>query len=133
MEVEQIEHENKILAIIIRKEVQIEGVEFFTSEDCPLQLGVSVYKKGMEIKPHIHVSMLRQINSQIEVLHIEKGEAEANFFSDTGKSVETRILREGDTVLLMCGHGLKALEDARIIEVKQGPYFGKKTEKRYLT
>jgi hypothetical protein len=40
----------------------------------------------------------------------------------------------GDTIFFVAGgHGFTMLEDSKIIEVKQGPYFGKDKDKLMLT
>ena len=45
--------------------------------------------------------------------------------SDSQKYLESRILKQGDVILLAFGgHGFEMLEASEIIEVKQGPFAG---------
>lgn len=130
--VERVEWEGKIFAIILRKGWQTEGVNFLTAEDSPLQLGVLVHKEGKEIRPHIHRPRREIIKNIQEVLHIEQGKVEVDFY-DHGKKIARSILNSEDTILFMQGgHGFKILEDSRIIEIKQGPYRDKKIDKELI-
>jgi hypothetical protein len=46
--------------------------------------------------------------------------------------LESRILRAGDTIILVSGgHGFEVLDDVEMIEVKQGPYLGDADKTRF--
>jgi hypothetical protein len=46
-----------------------------------------------------------------------------DFYDDDQNHLESRILNQGDIVLLAFGgHGFEILEASEIVEVKQGPY-----------
>ena len=127
---EKIEWEGKTLALILRCKFDEAGVNFFTARDNPLQLGVLKHEQGVEIKPHVHRSLPRKIEDVQEVLHIEYGRVETNFYNKNGEKVGNSVLNVGDTILLLSGgHGFRILEDARILEVKQGPYHGVEDDK----
>lgn len=133
MEIEKIRYKKRVLAIIVRRaREKVDPPRFFTPEDYSLQLGINTYKKNTQVKPHIHVPLPRQINTSLEVLHIDEGEVETYFFNDNGEKVGSRILKTGDTIVLIGGHGLKFFKDTKIIEVKQGPYVGAEREKRFF-
>ena len=130
--IEKVEHNGRVFALILRKEFEKDGVNFITANDNPIQLGVLKHKKGVEIKAHIHKETVKRINSVQEVLHIEYGMVEANFYDD-GTKVGSITLREGDTILLIFGgHEFIILEDSKIIEIKQGPYSGVDEDKAHL-
>ena len=123
--IERIEWEDKVFALILRQDYEPEGVSFVTSEDNPLQLGILKHRQGSKIKPHIHKSFPKTINEVQEILHIEYGKVEAEFYNAVGEKVRDAILNCGDTILLLSGgHGFNILEDSKMIEVKQGPYYG---------
>ena len=123
--IEKIEWESKLFALILRQNYEPEGVNFVTSEDNPLQLGILKHRQGSRIKPHTHKNSPKSINEIQEVLHIEYGKVEAEFYESVGKKVGSAVLNSGDTILLLSGgHGFNILEDSKIIEVKQGPYRG---------
>lgn len=129
--VEKIEHSGGLIALIIREDASSEGVEFLTSDDSPFQVGVLTYAKGSTVKPHIHKPKPRVIKITQEVLYVQKGEVELELYDKTGKKIHACTLSKGDTVLLAAGgHGLRMLDDSKIIEVKQGPYLP--DEKEYL-
>ena len=131
--IEKIEWNGKIFALILYREFNENGINFITSKENPLQVGTLIHKKGTEIKAHVHKLSTRKIDSVQEVLHIEYGKIQADIFNDTGEKIKSCILNEGDTILLLNGgHGFRILENAKIIEIKQGPYYGVDGDKEYL-
>jgi len=132
-ELERVEWQGKTLALILRCQFDEEGINFFTAPDNPLQLGVLKHEQGVEIKPHVHRNSTRKIEDVQEVLHIEYGKVEAHFYSEGGEEVGSSILNSGDTLLIFRGgHGFKILESSKILEVKQGPYYGVEQDKELL-
>ena len=133
MTIETIEFDGRVFALILRRELEVEGTKFFTQNDSPLQLGILKHKKDSEIKPHIHKPSKKIIDSIQEVLHIEYGIVEADFYDDSGKKLGSNILNAGDTILLIAGgHGFVMNEDSKVIEIKQGPYQGSEVDKEYM-
>lgn len=131
--VEKVELQGQVFALILRHELSVEGVNFFTTSDNPIQLGILQHRQGTKIKPHIHRDSIRKIKSVQEVLHIEYGKVEINFYNQRGEKIGSSILNTGDTILLITGgHGLTILEEAKILEIKQGPYYGVKEDKECL-
>ncbi len=131
--VETIENNGTVFALILRKNIKTEGVNFFSSKDMSLQLGILEHKEGARIKPHIHKPTKKIINNVQEVLHVEHGAIRCNFYDNDGKKVESTLLREGDTILLISGgHGFNIMENSKIFEVKQGPYSGVEDDKAFL-
>ena len=131
--IEKVELQGEVFALILRHELNVEGVNFFTTSDNPFQLGILQHRQGTKIKPHIHRDSTRTIKSAQEVLHIEYGKVEANFYDQSGEKIGSSILNTGDTILLMSGgHGFRILEEAKILEIKQGPYYGVKEDKECL-
>jgi len=123
--VERIEADGTLLAIVIRADVRPDGVRFYTADDSSLQVGLLGHRRGDVAQPHIHYPMRRVIVHTMEVLHVRTGRMEVYLYDLQRQPVSTVELAAGDTILLMAGgHGLKVLEDALILEVKQGPYLG---------
>ena len=131
---ERVRKDNDILAIIIRKQFNKEGLNFLTPDDFPLQLGVHNRKKGFLVPAHAHIPLydLKDITAQ-EIFHIQKGKIEVTLFDKQDKNAGCVIINEGDTILLVEGHSIKFLEDTVMTEIKQGPYRGKAKEKRMIT
>lgn len=123
--IETITDKGKTLAIIIFSDYVAEGIEFFTPDDYPQQLGYMNHPKGYVIKPHVHNQSVREILFSQEVLFIKSGQVRIDFYDDSKKYIESRLLGEKDVVLLASGgHGLEMLDNSEIIEVKQGPFAG---------
>ena len=67
-----------------------------------------------------------------EVLVIKKGKLRVDFYDDYEDYLESKIINEGDVILLVSGgHGFKALEELEMIEIKQGPYAGDADKVRF--
>jgi len=121
-----------LLAMIIRQDFSGEGVNFVTSPENYLQVGILNHKEGSKIKPHRHKEIPRTINYTQEVLHIEYGKMEAVFYQN-GQVIKKALLFSGDTIILLTGgHGFKILEDTKMIEVKQGPYLSHAEDKELI-
>jgi hypothetical protein len=130
---EKITHNGEVYAIIVRGNIKVEGVEFFTPKEYPFQLGVHLREPGLELKPHSHKEKRRIVEISQEMLHICEGKVEVNFYDENKKQFATSILNSGDTILFVRGgHGFKILEKTRIIEVKQGPYEGLEKDKEMI-
>jgi hypothetical protein len=121
--IEHIKNKIQTLAIIIRASFQDEGIKFFTPDDYSLQLAYMNRPIGYEIKPHVHCRVDRQTQLTQEVLVMKSGKLRVDFYNDEKFYLTSRVLMQGDVILLASGgHGFEALEAVEIIEVKQGPY-----------
>ena len=119
-----------LIAIVAKADFAENGVKFLSKENYPLQLGISCYKRGDKIKPHIHLQKNLIINEIQEVVHFEKGKATVCLYDLNGKLFRSLELSMGDTIFFIeGGHGLIITEDTKLIEVKQGPYLGKEKDK----
>lgn len=122
---EKIIHEEKILAVLLRANCHADGIEFFTPHDFSQQLGYMNRPQGYVIPPHAHNPVPREVQFTKEVLFIKSGRARVDFYDDDQNYLESRILEQGDVILLAFGgHGFEMLEPTEMIEVKQGPYAG---------
>jgi len=127
---EQIEHNGKLIAIILRANSTFGRTTFFSPSDFSQQLGYIVYKKNGVIKAHFHKEVHRKISLTQEVLFIRKGELIVNLYTTDKEYITSRELNSGDVIFLCSGgHGFEMLEDTEMIEVKQGPYSGKDNDK----
>jgi hypothetical protein len=123
--IEHIDDGAHLVAIIIRREYQQDGIAFFTPPDFSQQLGYMKRPEGYVINPHVHNPVARSIELTQEVLYIKSGRIRVDFFDHAGTPLGNRILHAGDVILLASGgHGFTVLEECEIIEIKQGPYAG---------
>jgi len=130
--IENVQHKEKLLSVIIRANYKSEGIEFFTPDDFSQQLAYMHRKKSYVIPPHVHNAVQRDVHFTQEVLVIKSGKVRVDYYDDDRNYLESRILYQGDVVLLAYGgHGFEMLEDSEMIEVKQGPYAGESDKIRF--
>lgn len=106
-----------------------DGLSFFSKDEEFIQVGAWRYDLGKYIKPHIHNEFPRITNRTYEMLYVISGELEAIIYDLDKEPVETLVVKTGEALILLgCGHGYTITEDnTKVLEVKNGPYFG--TEK----
>ncbi|MDH3349004.1 MAG: hypothetical protein OEM02_13015 [Desulfobulbaceae bacterium] len=121
-----------ILAIIISHRFNDPGVQFFTPDDFSQQVAYMRHQSGKIIAPHTHNLVSRQIHFTQEVLFVRRGKIRVDCYDESKKYIESRVLEEGDVILLAAGgHGFEALEEVEIVEVKQGPFAGDADKVRF--
>jgi mannose-6-phosphate isomerase-like protein (cupin superfamily) len=121
--IENITHQGILMAVIIRSSYRQEGIHFFTPENFSQQLGYMNRPKGYTIAPHIHRHLERRVLFTQEVLVVKSGNVRVDFYTVDQAYIESRVISKGDVILLAAaGHGFEFLDDAELIEIKQGPY-----------
>lgn len=130
--IEQFIYENQLAALVIRRDFQRDGIEFFTPDDFSQQLAYMKRPQGYQIEPHVHQQVKREVVYTQEVLWIKSGTVRVDFYDQQRVYQESTILQTGDVILLAHGgHGFYMLADSEIIEVKQGPYAGDSDKVRF--
>lgn len=130
--IEQVFDQSQLLAIIVKANFHKDGIEFFTPGDFSQQLGYMNRPKGYVIEPHVHNLVERKVTLTQEVLYVKSGRVRVDFYSDHRVYLESRTIAKGDVILLASGgHGFEMLEDAEMIEIKQGPYCGDEDKVRF--
>ena len=123
--IEHINADGQTLAIIVRSQYKPDSTVFLTRPNYKQQVGFVVYPAGGEIARHSHRKIERALMGTSEVVVVQQGRCEAEFFDDNRRLVATRELQVGDVMLMVDGgHGFRMLEDTVFLEVKQGPYLG---------
>ncbi|MDP2856766.1 MAG: hypothetical protein Q8P50_02180 [Bacillota bacterium] len=123
--VEVVRYHDEMLALIIRAAYRAEGIQFFTPPQFSQQLAYMSRPSGHVIEPHVHNAVTRQVHLTAEVLFVKSGKVRVDFYSPARAYLESRVLEQGDVILLAAGgHGFEILESCELIEVKQGPYAG---------
>jgi hypothetical protein len=119
-------------AIVIRKDEKVIGIEFFSPDDFPQQIGLMGRAKGFRVLPHFHNRIERKIQLTQEVLIVRKGSCKVSLYDHLENINAEIILFEGDVILLAHGgHALETLEYTEILEVKQGPYSAQNDKKHF--
>ncbi|MCX6327731.1 MAG: hypothetical protein NT144_13965 [Bacteroidia bacterium] len=130
--IEKITHNDLLLAIIIDHSYKKEGIDFFTDDNFSQQLGYMNRPLGYIISPHRHNILPREVIHTQEVLLIRSGKVRVDFYDDNQTYLESRLLIQGDVILLAAGgHGFEMIEPSEIIEIKQGPYVGERDKVRF--
>jgi hypothetical protein len=130
--IQEIKHNDQLLAIIISHKYSEPGIHFFTPDEFSQQLAFMKHPKGKIIQPHVHNPVQREVHFTKEVLFIRHGKVKIDFYTDQQIYIESRVLETGDVILLSeGGHGFEILEETEMIEVKQGPYAGEEDKTRF--
>lgn len=130
--IERILFDGLQLALILRSNCVADGIHFFTPDNYSQQLGYMKRPVGYVIPPHVHNPVRREVEYTKEVLFIRRGVVRIDFYTEDKDYFESVVVRAGDVVLLAYGgHGFEILEEAEIIEVKQGPYAGDLDKTRF--
>lgn len=131
-EVERIEHDGRLLAVIVGHRFSAEGIHFFTPGEFSQQLAYMHHGAGHIIGAHVHNPVPREVAYTQEVLVIRRGRLRVDFYDDDRRYLESRELSAGDVILLAAGgHGFEVLEELEMIEVKQGPFAGEGDKTRF--
>lgn len=121
--IETIQWQEQIIAVIVRAGYDVEGIKFLTPNEFSLQLGHMRRPAGYQVVPHTHNPVNRHTVGTQEVLFLKRGRIRVDFYTFDQAYVESRELTAGDLILLAgAGHGIDVLEEATIVEVKNGPF-----------
>jgi mannose-6-phosphate isomerase-like protein (cupin superfamily) len=134
MGVERIERDGKILAIIARAALidNLEGMSFVSPDEFPFQVGFHSRKQGEVIKPHEHIPFAELKDFPVqEFFYVVSGSVKIDLYENDLK-VEEVTVTKGDSIILNTGHGFTFINDAKLLELKQGPYRGRENEKRFI-
>jgi len=130
--IENIVSDGMLIAIIISNKFSENGIKFFTPGDFSQQVAYMKHPEGKVIAPHVHNPIVREVHFTKEVLFIKKGKLRVDFYTNSQVYLESRILTEGDVIILSeGGHGFEVIEEIEMFEVKQGPYAGEADKTRF--
>ncbi|QOZ51996.1 hypothetical protein [Bradyrhizobium sp. CCBAU 53338] len=130
--VEHVRFGDQLYAIIVRASFREPGIHFFSSPELSQQLAYMSHPKGKSIEPHRHNKVTREVHYTQEVLLIQKGKLQVDFYTVAEDYLESRVLSAGDIMLLCSGaHGFHVLEPVEMFEIKQGPYSGENDKTRF--
>lgn len=105
-----------------------------TENDALLQISTINFSKLQEVKTHKHLPLHRETIGTSEIWLVTKGKFEITIFDVDNSKIGEFILEVGDLVVFFDGgHALTAKsKNARILEVKNGPYKGADLDKVYI-
>lgn len=112
-----------VLALVVRSNFKVDGVEFVTDPGNSLQLGLMSRTSATPALAHVHLAVERQVHDTQEVLLIRSGSCLVSIFDTRGEMMSKVHLFVGDVILLISGgHGIEFEDDCELLEIKQGPY-----------
>ena len=128
----EIKYRNKVLAMVVWDAEFRHGTEFFSRHNYSQQIARIKRQRGCVILPHAHNEIKRTIYRTQEVLYVKSGFVAIDIYNQLRCLINTVYLRQGDMIhLISGGHGVSFLETSELIEVKQGPYAGRKDKTVY--
>lgn len=133
--IEPIFYQNKEVACVYRSSIAVSDIQFLTSADNPFQIGIHDRQKPVKLPAHIHNCPKPLVIDHIqEILYVISGKIRVTIVSETNRQIAKKLLSPGDAILLKTqAHSVEFLGNARVFEIKQGPYPGNQHAKRYLT
>lgn len=114
-------YQNTLIGIRIRKFKP--GTVLITEETEPLQALAMQQKAHTVIKPHSHTATKRITHTLQECIVVISGSVRVDLFGSGKKIIKRVTLRAGDLFITVSGgHAVTFLSDAKIYEIKNGPY-----------
>jgi len=118
-------HDGIIFASIFDTENLNEGLQFITDDESFIQVGTWNYKKGNVLDAHFHNKFERKSFRTQEVVFVLEGKITCNLFTEGGEFIETIEISKHQLIIQFEGiHEYEIDEDSKILEIKNGPYFG---------
>ncbi len=126
------DNEKNLLALKVILDLQQNDKEFHTSNEQSFQLGTFNLQKGEKLERHVHLENERTIYNTSEVILVTKGKLLVEIFDKNKNFISEQIINAGELILfLQGGHSFEILDDAKFIEIKQGPYIEGLDKKKF--
>jgi hypothetical protein len=121
---EEIKHNDKLLAIIDNVNNFEEGLKFYGNVMDFIQIGAFRYNEGKKLRNHRHIFRPKLANKTQEIMIVFTGACEVETYTDDGVYWCKHTLGSGDFYISYWGGcGFKILEDNTIMmEIKNGPH-----------
>ena len=125
---------NKLLVRVISGKDWPSGIQFYTEDDHFIQVATMNYEENHHMKAHRHNVYERTVMRTNEVFVIIDGRVGATVYDDNGEVMEHVLLSKGDIAIFFAGgHAFDVIDDdTRIIEIKNGPFFGVEKDKTFI-
>ncbi len=123
--IKNIIHKEELYASVFNLEEIAEGLDFLTNDESFIQVGTWKYEKGKVLDAHYHNTYERKAYLTQEVVIVLNGTILCNLFTLERDFITTVEVKEKQLIIQYQGiHEYEIIEDSKIIEVKNGPYFG---------
>lgn len=123
---------NKIIAII-SKNLSGKRVNL-TDENQILQASIINFGRNTTVTAHSHLDTERNTFGTQEAWVVLKGKAEVLLYDLDKKLINSKLISKGHIIILLGGgHALKTKSRSfAMVEIKNGPYFGKDYDAVYI-
>ena len=133
MKINKIIHRGKLYATYFNVQDDEEGLSFISEENEFIQVGLWNYKPKKVLPAHYHNEYSREATRTCETIYVVKGKIKCNLYTKSGSIVESFILKENEMAIQIYGvHEYEILEEALVIETKNGPYFGPEIDRKRI-
>jgi hypothetical protein len=123
--IEKIYSEDLHIASIVRPELSDKGLTFLTEDENFIQVGVWNYEKDKRLETHYHNTFPRESTKTNETVYVVKGTIKCNLYKESGEKISSHTIEQGEMIVQFNGaHEYFIVDDAVVIETKNGPYFG---------
>lgn len=130
MSTERVEHEGRLLAEILRNDIEVDRTTFFSSPESALQIGIMRHPKGFKENPHFHPVGHRAATQTQQFFIVIRGIVIVDFFDLSGTLWNSVELHVGDSILIIEGvHSIRVNESSKCVTIKQGPFRGSEPDK----
>lgn len=118
---EKFYYQSKLIGIRVRAFKR--GTTSLTEENEPLQVLAMFRPEGTIVKPHTHRPLKRVTQTLQECIVVVSGNIRVDLFGGGKKVIKRVTLKTGDLFITVSGgHAITFLSDAKIYEIKNGPY-----------
>lgn len=130
----KIELDNRIVAIVHKRNEWKKGLDFLTPDSGFIQAGTWWYNKGKALKAHRHIENIREVTLTQESIVIMEGCISLILFDKNNEEFYRESLEKGDiAVILNVGHGYEIIkDDTKVIEIKNGPFISVEKDKELI-
>ena len=133
MNTKKITHKGKLYAIYFNVSEAEDGLSFISEDGDFIQVGIWKYQPKKTLPAHFHKEYIREATRTCESVYVIKGKIRCNLYTKSGNFIESFILNNNDMAIQLYGvHEYEILEEALVIENKNGPYFGPEIDRKRI-
>jgi hypothetical protein len=133
MNTKKITHKGKLYAIYFNVNEAEDGLSFVSDDEDFIQVGIWKYQPKKILPAHFHKEYIREASRTCESVYVVKGKIKCNLYTKSGNFIKSFILNSNDMAIQLYGvHEYEILEEALVLENKNGPYFGPEIDRKRI-
>lgn len=116
---------NETYARIINLNNIEENLNFYSNDDEYIQVGTWHYEEGKVLDKHYHNYFERSSYRTSEAVLVLTGEVECSIFTEDNNFIWKGLIKKNHLIIQLQGaHEYKIIKNSKVLEIKNGPYFG---------